>query len=122
MAHLDARRAQADPAGRPGDEGDGNRRGRPHHTPIEMVLGEPVALIAKPLGLLGQVDSIAEGFGGNSTPTRPGSGPARREEERSSHILGSTIMTHSIRNMGIASRGGGVAPNMAVPDVTHRGP
>jgi hypothetical protein len=58
---------------RPGAEPDRGRRGRGQrqhhgrggagHPGVEMVLGEPVAGVAEPFGLLGQVDAVPQRLG-----------------------------------------------------------
>ena len=59
MAELDGGRADLDALGGRGDLAD-QHRGRRTRDGDEVVLGEPVAAVAPPFGVLGQVDGVAQ--------------------------------------------------------------
>ena len=56
----DAAAADPDPAGRRGDRADQDLRRRPGDEPSPMVLGDPVAVVAEPVGQPRQVDRVAQ--------------------------------------------------------------
>ena len=63
MTELHAPGADPDLAGRAGDQADHDGGVGAGHPGIEVVLGEPVAVVAEPFGVLGQVDRVADGVG-----------------------------------------------------------
>lgn len=63
VGELDPGGAEPDALGGARDEGDEDRRGRAGDTRVEVVLGEPVAPVAEPFRLPGEVDGVAHGFG-----------------------------------------------------------
>ncbi len=61
VGQHDAAGADADGRGAAGDVADDDRRGRAGDAAHVVVLGQPVAAIAQPLGVPGEVERVAEG-------------------------------------------------------------
>ena len=64
VAELHGAGSDPDRPGRRGGQGQDDRGRGPGHAGVEVVLGVPVPRVAESLGVLGQVDAIAEGLGG----------------------------------------------------------
>ena len=63
VPHLHRPGAEPDRRRRGGGQRQHHGRGGAGHARVEMVLGEPVAGVAEPFGLLGQVDAVAQRLG-----------------------------------------------------------
>ena len=60
VPELDRAGAEPDGGGRGGGQRQHHGRGGAGHAGVEVVLGEPVAAVAEPLGLPGEVDAVAQ--------------------------------------------------------------
>jgi hypothetical protein len=63
VPHLHRPGAEPDRRRRGGGQRQHHGRGGAGHPRVEMVLGEPVASVAEPFGLLGQVDAVPQRLG-----------------------------------------------------------
>ena len=83
VPHLHRTGAEPDRRRGFGGQGQDDRRGGAGHAGIEVMLGEPVAGVAEPFGLLGQVDAVAQRLGRAGSGSRSGPGRGRSAGWRS---------------------------------------